>query len=56
MFLSMERNLENGTEIHSSECGSSGIMIRLRVVNSENNEEYHKDDEDNINHVTRVLK
>ena len=31
-------------------------MMRLMIVKSENNEEYKKDDKDNIPHGTKVLK
>ena len=52
----MDRNPENGAEIHNAAYGWLEIMTRLGIVKSEKNEEEQQDDEYNIPHVTTVLK
>ena len=56
MYVSMDRKPENRAEIQNSACRRSGNMMRLREINSAKNEEYQKDDEDNLPHGTKVLK
>ena len=56
MYVAMDRNLDNGVEIHNAAYGRSGVIIRLRIVKSENNEEEQQDDRDNIPHGKKVLK
>ena len=45
MYVSMERNTDNGAEIQNAACGRSGIMMRLRIVKSARNEGNQEDDE-----------
>ena len=52
----MDRKAENGAEIQNAACGRSGIIMRLRILKSANNEEEHQDDEDNLPHGTKLLK
>ena len=56
MYVTMDRKPENGVEIHNSACGRSGIMIRISIFKSANNEEEQKYDRDNLPHGTKVLK
>ena len=56
MYVTMYRKPENGAEIQNSACGWSGIMMRLSIVKSENNEENQQDDEYNLPHGTKLLK
>ena len=56
MYVAMDRKPENGAEIRNAACGWSGVMMRLRIMKSENNEEEHQDDKDNLPHGTKVLK
>ena len=56
MYVAMDKKPENGAEIRNAACGWSGVMMRLRIMKSENNEEEHQDDEDNLPHGTKVLK
>ena len=44
MYVSIDRKPGNGEDIQNSACGQSGIMMRLRIVKSEKNEEEHQDD------------
>ena len=54
--MAIDRNPENGAEIHNSSYGKSVIMMWLRIVNSANNEEEQKYDRDNFPHGKKVLK
>ena len=56
MYVAMGRKTENGADIQNASFGWSEIMMRLRIVKSENNEEEQQDDEDNLPHGTKVLK
>ena len=56
MYVTMDRNPENGAEIHNSACSQSGIMIQPIIVKSARNEEEQEDDKENIPHGTKVLK
>ena len=56
MYVEMDRKPENGEDIQNSACRRSGIMMRLRIVKSVNNEEEQQDDRGNIPHGTKVLK
>ena len=38
MYVEIYRDPENGAEIQNYACGRSGIMMRLRIVNSAKNE------------------
>ena len=57
MYVAMDRKPENGCEIQNAACGSSGVMIRLKVVKTaeEENASTVTDDNGN-NHGTNVLK
>ena len=44
IYVAMDRKPENGEEIQNSACGRSGVMMRLRIVKSEKNEEERQDD------------
>ena len=56
MYVAMDRNLDNGVEIHNAAYGRSGVIIRLSIFKSANNEEEHKYYEDNLPHGTKLLK
>ena len=56
IYVAMDRNPENGEDIHNYACGRSGIMMRIRIVKSENNWEEQQDDIDNLPHGKKVLK
>ena len=56
MYMEIYRKPDNGAEIQNSACGRSDIMMQLRIVKSENNEEEQQDDRDNLPHGTKVLK
>ena len=56
MYVTMDRKTENGEEIQNAACGRSVIMMRLRIVESERNEEEQEDHEENTPHGTKVLK
>ena len=56
MYVAIDRNPENGAEIYNAACRRSGIMMRIRIVKSDKNEEEHQDDRENIHHGTKVLK
>ena len=56
MYVAMDRKPDNGAEIQNYACGRSGIIMRLRIVNSAKNEEDQKYDRDNLTHGTKVLK
>ena len=50
MYVEMDRKPENLAEIQNAAYVRSGIMMRLRIVNSAKNEE------DQLPHGTKVLK
>ena len=56
MYVAMDRKPDNGAEIHNGAYGRLGIMMRLRMVKYANNEEGQQHEEDNLPHVTKVLK
>ena len=39
MYLAMDRKAENEAEIHNDACGRLGVIMRIRIVKSANNEE-----------------
>ena len=54
VFVDMDRKPVKGCEIQNSACGKSGVMLRLRLVKSqEDNENLQQDDE--LNHGTNIL-
>ena len=56
MHVAIDRKPDNGSDIHNYACGRSGVMMRLGVVNSSNNEEEQQYDRDNLPHGTKVPK
>ena len=57
MYVAIDRKPENGCEIQNAACGRSGVMIRLKIVKTaeEENASVETDDNGN-NHGTNVLK
>ena len=57
MYVAIDRKLENGCEIQNATCGRSGVMIRLKIVKTaeEENTSVVTEDDGN-NHGTNVLK
>ena len=57
MYVAIDRKPENGCEIQNAGCGDSGVMIRLKIVKTaeEDNASAVTDDDGN-NHGTNVLK
>ena len=57
MYVEIDRKPENGCEIQSAACGHSGVVIRLKIVKTaeEENASVVMDDDGN-NHGTNVLK
>ena len=57
MYVAIDRKPENGCEIQNAACGRSGVMIRLKIVKTaeEENASVVTDDGGN-NHGTNVLK
>ena len=56
MYVAMKRNPDNGEDIQNAECGQSGIIMQLRIVNSVMNEADQEDDEYNLPQGTKMLK
>ena len=57
MYVAIDRKPENGCEIQNAACGRSGVIIRLKIVKTaeEENASAVKEDDGN-NHGTNVLK
>ena len=57
MYVVINRKPENGCEIQNAACGHSGVMIRLKVVKTAEEENASAvTDDDGNNHGTNVLK
>ena len=57
MYVAINKKLENGCEIQNAACGHSGVMIRLKIVKTAEEENASAVTEDNgNNHGTNVLK
>ena len=57
MYVAIDRKLENGCEIQNAACGRSGVMIRLNIVKTAEEENASAvTDDDGNNHGTNVLK
>ena len=57
MYVAIDRKPENGCEIQNSACGRSGVMLRLKLVKTKEEEETHfKEDDTGLLHGTKVLK
>ena len=57
MYVAIDRKSENGCEIQDAACGTSGIMISLRVVKTSNEGKRNntRDRDDGQLHGTKVL-
>ena len=57
-YMEIDRTPENGCEIQNAACGSSGIMMRLKLLKNSENEILHleKNGDERLAHGTRVLK
>ena len=57
MYVAINRKPENGCEIQNTACGCSGVMIRLKIVKTAEEENASAvTDDDGNNHGTNVLK
>ena len=57
MYVAINRKPENGCEIQNAACGHSGVMIRLKIVKTAEEENASAvTDGDGNNHGTNVLK
>ena len=57
MYVAIDRKPENGCEIQNAACGHSGVMIRLKIVKTAEEENASAvTDDDGNNHGTNVLK
>ena len=57
MNVAIDRKPENGCEIQNGACGHSGVMIRLKIVKTAEEENASAvTDDDSNNHGTNVLK
>ena len=57
MYVAIDRKPENGCEIQNAACGRSGVMIRLKIVKTAEEENASAvTDDDGNNHGTNVLK
>ena len=57
MYVAINRKPENGCEIQNAACGHSGVMIRLKIVKTAEEENASAvTDDDSNNHGTNVLK
>ena len=57
MYVEIDRKQENGCEIQNAACGHSGVMIRLKIVKTAEEENASAvTDDDSNNHGTNVLK
>ena len=56
MYIAIDRKPENGCEIQNACCGRSGIMMRLKLVKTAEEEATHTvEGEDGMLHGTRIL-
>lgn len=57
MYVAIDRKPENGCEIQNSACGRSGVMLRLRLVRTAEEDHAHLNETDSgLLHGTQVLK
>ena len=57
MYVAIDRKPENGCEIQNSACGVSGVMLRLKLVRTAQEENAHlRENKDGLLHGTAVLK
>ena len=50
MYVAMDSNMNNGSDIQNNACGWLGIMIWISIVKSARNKADQEDDEDNLPH------
>jgi hypothetical protein len=57
VYVALDRKPDNGCEIQNACCGRSGVMIQLKLVKSQQEEEgaYLQEDDDGLLHGTKVL-
>ena len=57
-YVALDRKPDSGCEIHTASCGHSGIMIRLRLVKhqQENDEELNETSNESLLHGKKLLK
>jgi hypothetical protein len=56
-YVAIDRKPENGCEIQNSACGRSGVLLRLKLVKTAEEEQQHTTEDDNgLLHGTVVLK
>jgi hypothetical protein len=56
-YIAIDRKPENGCEIQNSACGDSGVMLRLKLVKTQEAEDCNiMEDEDGIPHGAKVLR
>ena len=57
MYIAINHKPENGCEIQNSECGKSGVMMRLLIVKNAKDSDLHKlYNDEGITHGTSILK
>jgi hypothetical protein len=57
MYMAIDRKPENGCEIQNAACGNSGVMLRLKLVKTAEEEGANAlEDDDGLLHGTVVLK
>ena len=56
MYVAMDRKPYNGAEINNAAYRWSGILMPLRIVKYEKNEEEQQDDEENLPYGTKGMK
>ena len=57
MYIAIDRKPENGCEIQNAACGKSGVILRLKIVTTSEDEGAHLvADDDGLLHGTQVLK
>ena len=57
MYIAIDQKPENGCEIRNSACSESGVMLRLLLVNSEEDSHLHtQENNEGLQHGTAILK
>jgi hypothetical protein len=58
MYIAIDRKPENGCEIQNAACGKSGIMMRLKLVKTAEEESTHAKElhDEGLNHGTVTIK
>jgi Transposase IS4 len=54
-FISFERKPDDGFEIWSCCCGRTGVMVQLKVVKTQTQQQEYNQSTDEINHGTKVV-